>query len=188
MRTLSSIVLLFSFHFLSACSSGGASSVDIARRLDCGVDCTSSISKAPVEPQVIAVRDDRGGRVINYTLQMMKFRDSGTKLEFAGRCDSACTVYLALPRNQTCVSPGAMFGFHAPFAATPEASQRAQNYLLENYPDWVKSWIVGRGGLTKNIMIMDYSYASKFLDKCDQKFALWAGTSQLVQSVAQRQF
>ena len=171
MRTLSPIVLLFNFHLLSACSSGGPSTVDIARRLDCSAGCTSSISTGLAEPQVIAVRDDRGGRVINYALQMMKFRDSGTKLKFTGRCDSACTIYLALPRDQTCISPGALFGFHAPFAATPEASQRAQDYLLENYPEWVKSWIADRGGLTKDIMTMDYSYASRFLDRCDQKFA-----------------
>ena len=102
---------------------------------------------------------------------MMKLRDSGAKLKFAGRCDSACTIYLALPRSQTCITPDALFGFHAPFAATPEASSLAQNYLLENYPDWVKSWIASRGGLSKEIVTMDYAYASKFLDRCDQKFA-----------------
>ena len=162
--------------------------MDIAQRPDCIVDCTSPISKGLGEPQVMMVRDDRGGRVINYTLQMMKFRDSGTKLEFTGRCDSACTIYLALPRNQTCIGAGASFGFHAPLAATPVASQRAQDYLLENYPEWVKSWIVDKGGLTKDIMTMDYSYASRFLDRCDQKFAWWAGTNRLVQSVPQHQF
>ena len=171
MRTLSPIVLLLNFHLISACSSGGPPTVDIARPLNCSSGCTLSIPRGLAEPRVIAVRDDRGGLVINYALQMMKFRDSGTKLKFTGRCDSACTIYLALPRNQTCISPGALFGFHAPFAATPEASHLAQDYLLESYPEWVKSWIANRGGLSKNIMTMDYSYASKFLDKCDQKFA-----------------
>ena len=187
MRTLWPTVLLFSFNFLSACSSGGPPSVDITERLDCSADCTSSISKGLAEPQVVAVRDDQGGRIIEYALQMMKFRDSGARLKFIGRCDSACTIYLALPRSQTCINSGASFGFHAPLAATPEASQLAQEYLLKNYPEWVKSWIAGRGGLTKNIMTMDYSYASKFLDRCDQKSAWWAGTNQLVQSAPQPQ-
>ena len=171
MRILPPIVLFLNFYLISACSSGGPSTIDIARPLDCSSGCTSSMTGGLAEPRVVAVRGDRGGLVINYALQMMKFRESGTKLKFTGRCDSACTIYLALPRNQTCISPGALFGFHAPFAATPESSHIAREYLLESYPEWVKSWIANRGGLTKNIMTMDYAYASKFLDRCDQKFA-----------------
>ena len=109
--------------------------------------------------------------MVSYALQMMKLRDNGAKLKFAGRCDSACTIYLALPRNQTCITPDASFGFHAPSAATPQASLLAQDYLLETYPSWVKSWIASRGGLSKEIMTMDYAYASQFLDRCDQQFA-----------------
>lgn len=106
--------------------------------------------------------------MIGYSVAMLKLQESGTKVKFAGRCDSACTVYLALPRDQICITPGAAFGFHAPHAATPEASRVAQDYLLERYPEWVKTWIAGRGGLSGKLITMDYAYASKFLDRCDQ--------------------
>ena len=174
MRILSVFVLGAACHLLAACGSSGLSgplTADIAPPLDCSPACVSSNSSGLADPPILTVQNDRGGRVIDYALQMMKLRDSGAKLKFAGRCDSACTIYLALPRSQTCITPDALFGFHAPFAATPEASSLAQNYLLENYPDWVKSWIAGRGGLSKEIMTMDFAYASQFLDRCDQKFA-----------------
>ena len=106
--------------------------------------------------------------MIAYSVEMLKLRESGTKVKFAGRCDSACTVYLSLPRDQTCITRGAVFGFHAPAAATPETSLIAQDYLLERYPEWVKTWIASRGGLSRKLITMDYAYASKFLDRCDQ--------------------
>ena len=109
--------------------------------------------------------------MLGYSVQMMKWRDSGTTVKFTGPCASACTIYLALPRDQICITRGATFGFHGPYSATPDASRIAQAYLLEHYPEWVKTWIVGRGGLSGEIITMDYAYASKFLMRCDQLFA-----------------
>ncbi len=109
--------------------------------------------------------------MIDYLVQMMKWRQSGTKVKFAGRCDSACTIYLSLPRDQTCITRGATFGFHAPKAAAPEASRIAHDYLLTRYPEWVKTWIASRGGLSRKLITMDYGYASQFLDRCDHVFA-----------------
>src|SRR5687768_12366704 len=65
----------------------------------------------------VTVGSDRGGYVIKYALRMLKLRKSGTSLRFTGRCESACTVYLALPSNQTCIASGASFRFHAPYGA-----------------------------------------------------------------------
>src|SRR5918994_3365846 len=57
---------------------------------------------------------DRGGYVVQYALRMLKLKQSGKPVQFAGKCQSACTIYLSLPRSQTCIAPGSSFGFHAP--------------------------------------------------------------------------
>ncbi len=114
----------------------------------------------------LTIRGDRGGQVIAYALRMKRLERSGGKVNFSGACDSACTLYLALPRHQTCVTPGASFGFHLPYGASREGNRIAANYLTRNYPGWVRSWIRAHGGLTHQIKTMDYSYARQYLPAC----------------------
>ncbi|MGH6907392.1 MAG: hypothetical protein ACREDX_05980 [Aestuariivirga sp.] len=166
------VVLFAACHLLAACGAGGLGSplrADIARPLDCRPTCAIPASGGLGGPQILTIRNDHGGAVVDYAVQAIKLRENGAKLRFAGRCDSACTMYLSLPRSQTCITPYASFGFHAPSAATSKASYLAQEYLLKTYPDWVKSWIASKGGLSKEITTMNYAYASQFMDRCDQK-------------------
>jgi hypothetical protein len=99
---------------------------------------------------------------------MARLKEAGRSLRFAGRCDSACTLFLALPRAKTCVSPGASFGFHLPYGASRRGNQMAAQYLLSSYPGWVRSWIAEQGGLSGQIKTMSYAYASQFLPTCTQ--------------------
>jgi hypothetical protein len=112
------------------------------------------------------IGSDRGGYVVQYALRMLKLKQSGKPVQFGGRCQSACTVYLALPRSQICISPGASFGFHAPYGAGTNGNRVARNYMLNSYPGWVRSWIGSRGGLSSRLITMDYAYASKFMRTC----------------------
>jgi hypothetical protein len=114
----------------------------------------------------VTIRGDRGGQVIQYALQMKRMERSGSKVRFAGRCDSACTLYLALPRKQTCVMPGASFGFHLPYGASRDGNRIAASYMMRNYPGWVRSWIRANGGLGRGIKTMSYSYARQYLPTC----------------------
>ena len=123
------------------------------------------------DPQFITIRNDNGGYVISYAVRMKKWRDSGTVVRFAGHCDSACTIFLALPRDQTCITRGTTFRFHSPAAASQRGRGVAQDYLMKTYPDWVRTWIVGRGGLSRRLITMDYDYARRFLRPCDQRAA-----------------
>lgn len=117
--------------------------------------------------EYVTIGSDRGGYVIKYALRMLKWRKSGTSLRFAGRCESACTIYLALPSDQTCIVPGASFRFHAPYGAGTKKDNRiALSYMLNSYPGWVRSWIRSRGGLTRQLISMDYGYASKHMRAC----------------------
>ncbi len=116
----------------------------------------------------VTIRNDRGGQVIHYALKMLRLKEAGHSVRFSGRCDSACTLYLALPRSKTCVSPGASFGFHLPYGASRAGNQVAAQYLLSSYPGWVRSWIADKGGLKSQIKTMGYGYASQFLPTCKQ--------------------
>ena len=112
------------------------------------------------------IGSDRGGYVVQYALRMLKLKQGGKPVQFAGSCLSACTIYLALPPSQTCISPGASFGFHAPYGSTPSGNRMARMYMLKAYPGWVRSWISSRGGLSSRVMTMNYAYASKFMKPC----------------------
>ncbi|MFN4140330.1 hypothetical protein [Aestuariivirga sp.] len=135
------------------------------------------LSAAPPAPQAgagdepfpakgVLVRNDRGGKIIEYALTRAKWKAAGTPVRFSGDCASACTLYLALPPEQVCLEPSARFKFHAPRAASAEAKVDAAAYLFENYPPWVQDWITARGGLRRNFLTMDYDYASRFLPSC----------------------
>jgi len=115
----------------------------------------------------LSISGDHGGYVIEYALRMLKLKQSGRQVEFHGSCDSACTLYLALPRNQVCVDSQSSFTFHLPYGATGSGNKIAADYMLKAYPTWVKSWINSKGGLSSRSISMDYVQASKFLATCN---------------------
>ena len=182
MRKVSVFLSAASCLGLAACGSaelGGSANLQAEPMPDCTPSCLVPPPDPPPEARVMTVNRDRGGMMLKYSLHMMKLRESGTKVKFAGRCDSACTIYLSLPRHQTCIASGAMFGFHSPSAGEREASVIAQAYLMENYPDWVKEWIASKGGLSRDMMVMDYAYASQYLDSCDEVLVTAASLGRL---------
>lgn len=114
----------------------------------------------------VSIGSDRGGYVINYGLRMLRWRQNGTQVRFSGKCQSACTLYLGLASRQTCISPGASFSFHLPYGASKRGNRVARNFMMRNYPGWVKSWVRSQGGLTGNMKTMGYGYASRFIKPC----------------------
>jgi hypothetical protein len=114
----------------------------------------------------VEIRDDSGGFVAEYALRLYEMREAKQQIEFVGRCDSACTLFLALPTEQTCVTEGAYFGFHAPSAPSASAAAAVAAYMMRKYPKWVRAWIVARGGLSDRLATMDFEYANKFMRTC----------------------
>jgi hypothetical protein len=112
------------------------------------------------------VRSDAGGQVIDYAIRTAKLRESGKPVHISGKCASACTMYLALSPSQICIAPGTSFLFHAPYGASVHGRKVARQYFLANYPDWVRSWLARRGGLSGKLLVMDYAYASRHLRTC----------------------
>ncbi len=122
----------------------------------------------PQNPQqgTVQIAEDSGGEIIQYLLKQAQFRENQTRLQFTGRCDSACTLYLGLPQGQLCVTQDAYFRFHLPIADDEQTVRDAERILLMKYPAWVKSWIKANHGLTTDLLTMDYAYASRFLKNC----------------------
>ncbi len=114
----------------------------------------------------VSIRGNSGGMIGSFALQAAKYRGSGTLVKFSGRCDSACTLFLGLPKSQMCISRGAYFRFHAPTHPSAHAASVAKKYMMRKYPGWVKNWIGNRKGLTQRLITMDYQYASRFIRTC----------------------
>lgn len=63
---------------------------------------------------------DYGGRVEPYVARLAQAQARGEEVRIGPvECDSSCTLYLAARRS--CVSPGAVFGFHAPWVGGPNS-------------------------------------------------------------------
>jgi hypothetical protein len=118
------------------------------------------------QKSIVKISNDRGGYVIQYVMRLQKLRQAGIPVQFAGRCLSACTLYLALPKSQTCISPRASFGFHAAYGAGPKGNRIATSYMLNKYPSWVRNWISNHGGLSQKLITMPYEYTSKYMKTC----------------------
>ncbi|MCO5062830.1 MAG: hypothetical protein M9924_00285 [Rhizobiaceae bacterium] len=143
---------------LSGCSTVGGSTASTS---------DSAGYKARQSAKEFVVRNDSGGYVVAYAMRVAELKRNERKLRFAGRCDSACTMYLGLPRNRVCVEPGAYFRFHRPTARSSATVAAATEFLMRSYPGWVREWIAANGGLTSTLKTMKYDHTRKYLPTCD---------------------
>ena len=72
----------------------------------------------------------------------------------------------SMPKNQICITKGASFSFQKPYGSTQRLNNWGNQYMMANYPGWVVNWINANGGLSNNLMRMNYSYAAKHLPAC----------------------
>jgi len=152
------LALFAAVSLLSGCSTVGN---PIASTSD------STGSNARPSAREFVVKNDSGGYVVAYAMRVAKLKQDKKTLRFAGRCDSACTMYLGLPRSKVCLETGAYFRFHRPIARSSATVAAATDFLMRSYPAWVRQWIAANGGLTSSLKTMNYNYASKFLPTCN---------------------
>lgn len=126
---------------------------------------TSFASPWPSDTRV--VRNDNGGRVIDYAIKMKRMERDQRTIRFEGPCDSACTLFLSLPASRACVTHRARFGFHLPYGSSRSDNRVAASFLLKSYPGWVRSWLQANGGLTNQLKVMPYEYARRYLGTCE---------------------
>jgi hypothetical protein len=129
-------------------------------------------SPAPVLAEapgsIIRISSNSGGRIGDFMVRLRQYRKQGNLVQFSGSCDSACTLLLALPRANTCITTGAVFRFHAPTAASARTGLAAKRYMMSQYPGWVRNWIASNNGLTTKLISMNYGYARKFMRSCNE--------------------
>ena len=115
------------------------------------------------------IRNDRGGSVVHYALTTQRLKEERRFVRFSGRCASACTLYLSLPSDLTCIGPGAHFAFHLPYSSPDNPHQETARFMISSYPEWVRTWIASQGGLSKHIKVMGYDYASQYIRPCQTR-------------------
>ena len=104
----------------------------------------------------VRIRDDMGGLMTDYASRFSNMRQSGEKVVIDGPCYSACTMLLGmLSRDQVCVTPNAVLGFHAAWnfddTGHRVTSTSATQALIDIYPARVRTWIARRGGLSPHM-------------------------------------
>ncbi len=127
---------------------------------------SSSTLADTIGVNAVYVAGDRGGNVVSYGMKMLRLKQNRTQVRVTGACDSACTLLLALPRNQLCITQSASFNFHLPSGSSAQGNKRAARYLLNNYPGWVRRWIASRGGLSGRLISMRHSDIGNNLPRC----------------------
>lgn len=98
----------------------------------------------PTETPVTVIWRDDGGVVGDYARAVMAAQHSGQRVEIAGECASACTMWLAA----ACVRPNARLGFHGPSSAVygigmpPEEHDRIAREMARFYPPAIALWFL----------------------------------------------
>src|SRR5215472_5793473 len=107
----------------------------------------------------VRIRDDMGGLMTDYASRFANMRQSGERVVIDGPCYSACTMLLGmLSRNQVCVTPNAVLGFHAAWnfddSGRRVTSVSATQELIDIYPPSIRTWIARRGGLSPHMKFL----------------------------------
>ena len=126
---------------------------------------TASAVLVEASPTVV-IWGDHGGYVDEYAQRETAYRRAGVRIIIAGRCASACTLYLHSPT--TCVMPTARFMFHTAYVGIPlpgghmgmgPTDEYGTRFLYDAYPPGVRAWLDSHGGLQRAPLQMTYAEA-----------------------------
>ncbi len=129
----------------------------------------------------VRIVSDPGGQIGPYLENLQALRASGERVVIDGPCLSACTMVLGvIPHERICVTPRAKLGFHAAWNpgdnGRPVMSRAATQLLMDIYPERVRSWIKGRGGLSPKMMYLTGRELAAMYQPCEEPRA--AASSQ----------
>lgn len=114
--------------------------------------------------RTVVITADRGGTVVDYIIKLKKYEKENVAIKIAGKCASACTIYLA--HDNVCVTKNARLMFHAPYGADREGNEMIKGYLWRKYPKWAQNYINARGGLTSKEIWIDYKVLKDNIKTC----------------------
>jgi hypothetical protein len=123
----------------------------------------------PLDAELVIVHDNNGGIVADF----LKLRDewtlAGAEVQISGYCASACTLFLGVP--DVCVEPGTRLMFHAPFFWPMEGVKVYNTFMtlafMTEYPPAIQQWIVSKGGLGPDWIVLEGSELLDLVPLCD---------------------
>ena len=120
---------------------------------------------------LVRIKADTGGQIGPYLENLMALKNSGERVAIDGPCLSACTMVLGvIPRDRICVTTRARLGFHAAWNpgqnGQPVTTDTATKFLMDIYPEHVRTWIKGRGGLSRRMIVLSGPELSAMYPTC----------------------
>ncbi|SRR5713101_2092598 len=117
------------------------------------------------------IRDDMGGPLGKYLRMFATIRDSGERVIIDGNCFSACTLVTIIPRERICITQRAVLGFHAGWVDGQTGqrviSAEGTRLLYQLYPQTIRRWIVGHGGLGARTIVLKGRELAAFYRLCE---------------------
>jgi len=95
--------------------------------------CLAALALAAPALAATSTPYSKGGRTRDFAVDVERHRRSGELFRITGHCQSACTMFLALPN--ACVEPSARLLFHA--GQTPEGTRR----MFDSYNGRLRSYL-----------------------------------------------
>lgn len=115
------------------------------------------------------INDSWGGSIEEFRAELGPIARSKERVHVEGRCYSACTVILSLPRSRICIGPRTEFGFHAAFdviGGVKKTSAQGTMELIGLYQRPIFDWIVEHGGLTPHAIVLTGAPLRKLFPRC----------------------
>lgn len=108
----------------------------------------------------LVVTSDMGGALEPRYAFLEDLRNRGERVEIAGECYSACTLYLGL--EKVCVMPQARLGFHGPSTNLPGIPlpladfERQTRRMASYYPPAIRQWFLAEARhVTQSLYVLD---------------------------------
>lgn len=127
-----------------------------------------SLTSASAE---VRIEGSPGGEATSFIHFFERLRASHQRVVIDGPCFSACTLVLVIiPRSRICVTPRAVFGFHAAKAVDQYGREypapEATRVVAAAYPAPIRKWIKRHGGLTQTPIFLSGHELARMVPRC----------------------
>jgi hypothetical protein len=141
----------------------------MVRRAFCfALALAASLTSASAE---VWIEGSPGGEATSFIDFFETLRQSHQRVVIDGPCFSACTLVLVIiPRSRICVTPRAVFGFHAARAVDQYGREypapEATRVVAAAYPAPIRRWIKRHGGLTGRPIFLGGRELARMVPRC----------------------
>jgi hypothetical protein len=119
----------------------------------------------------VRIEASPGGEATSFIHFFEELRQSHERVAIDGPCFSACTlVLIIIPRSRICITPRAVFGFHAARAIDQYGREypapEATRVVDAAYPAQIRRWIRLHGGLTRTPIFLSGRELAGMYPRC----------------------